>query len=291
MTTNRHETDGANDESEFSYRSRGDPRTMRATTLGAGTPEVAVVAAIHGDEPAGVRPIERLVEEDPVVERPVKLIVANEEALDQKARYLDEDLNRAFPGDPNAKSHEGRLAAKLAAELEDCTTLSLHSTQSHGEPFAVAHRLVDPIRDVVPRLPVTAVVETGEFVQGRLFESVDRLVEVEAGLQGTEQAAENADRIARAFLAATGVLPGDAPPRELPVFRLTGQVSKAPADRYEIFVENFERVAAGEVFAAADGVEKVAQGEFYPVLMSPNGYGDVYGYAADRVGTIGGGDG
>jgi succinylglutamate desuccinylase len=263
---------------------------MKVTTLGDGPASVAIVAAIHGDEPAGVRPIDRLLEETPVVERPVKLIVANEEALERNVRYLDEDLNRAFPGSPDAGTHEGRLAARLETELEGCTTLSIHSTQSHDEPFAVANRLVDPIRDLIPRLPVTAVVETGSFVQGRLFESVGSLVEVEAGLQGTDEAAENADRIARAFLVATGVLPGTVPTRELPVFRLTDQVSKVPADRYDVFVENFERVAAGEAFAAADGVETVADEEFYPVLMSPDGYGDVYGYAADRVGTIGGTD-
>jgi len=261
---------------------------MKVTTLGDGSPDVAIVAAIHGDEPAGVRPIDRLLDEVPAVDRPVKLIVANERALERGVRYVDEDLNRAFPGDPNAGTHEGRLAARLATELAGCTTLSIHSTQSHDEPFAVANRLVDPVRDLIPRLPVTAVVETGDLVQGRLFESVERLVEVEAGLQGSEGAAENADRIARAFLVAMGVLPGTVPPREVPVFRLTEQVSKTPADRYEVFVENFERVAAGETFAAADGVETVAQEDFYPVLMSPDGYGDVYGYAADRVGTIGG---
>jgi hypothetical protein len=263
---------------------------MKVTTLGDGEPEVAIVAAVHGDEPTGLRPIERLVEEDPAVRRPVKLIVANERALERNVRFVDEDLNRAFPGNPDAETHERRLAAKLAAELDGCTTLSIHSTQSHDEPFAVAHRLVDPVRNLVPRLPVTAVIETGEFVQGRLFEAVERLVEVEAGRQGTERAAENADRIARAFLAATDVLPGHAPSCELPVFRLMGEIPKAPADRYEVFAENFEPVAAGEAFAAADGVETVADDRFYPVLMSPEGYADVYGYEADRVGTIGGTD-
>ncbi|MFW5919893.1 MAG: hypothetical protein ACOCSF_06860 [Halanaeroarchaeum sp.] len=50
-------------------------------------------------------------------------------------------------------------------------------------------------------------------------------------------------------------------------------------------------MAAGEAFAAADGVETVADDPFYPVLLSPEGYADVYGYRADRVGTIGGSDG
>jgi hypothetical protein len=277
---------------------------MKVTTLGNGRPDVAIVAAVHGDEPAGVRAIERLEAEAPAVDRPVKLIVANEAALERGDRYLDEDLNRSFPGDPDGDSHERRLAAKLAAELEGCTTLSIHSTQSHPEPFAVVRAVTDHVRDFLPDLPIVAVVETGDFVEGRLFESVERLVEVEAGRQGTDRAAENAYRVARAFLDATGVVSRDGnrdgdedgngdekaggTVGDVPVFRLTGPVAKPPADRYELFVENFRRVAAGERFAAADGNERTADEEFYPVLMSANGYTDVYGYAADRVGTIGG---
>ncbi len=91
---------------------------MRVAQLGSGTPEIAVVAGIHGDEPCGVRAVERLLDERPTVNRPVKLVVANEAALERRVRFIDEDLNRTFPGDPDAKTHEGRLAAALVSELE-----------------------------------------------------------------------------------------------------------------------------------------------------------------------------
>ena len=44
---------------------------MRIYELGDGTPEVAVVGSIHGDEPCGAVAIARLVAEDPPVRRPV----------------------------------------------------------------------------------------------------------------------------------------------------------------------------------------------------------------------------
>ena len=62
---------------------------MRIHELGEGTPEVTVVGSIHGDEPCGERAIERFIEADPAVERPVKLLVANEAALDAGVRYLN----------------------------------------------------------------------------------------------------------------------------------------------------------------------------------------------------------
>jgi predicted deacylase len=261
---------------------------MRVAQLGDGRPEVAVVGGIHGDEPCGVAAVETLVDEAPPVERPVKLVVANEEALEAGERYLDEDLNRAFPGDPDAGTHEGRLAARLAEELAGCETLSLHSTQSYDDLFAIVNGMGEFERQVCPRLPVDAVVDAGAFDRGRLFVSLDDLIEIECGYQGSAAAARNATRATRTFLGAVGALPEarQSPRSDLPVYRLTRQVPKSQATTYEVYAENFEHVPAGRPFAAADGEEFTLDEGFYPVLMSPYGYDDVFGYAAERIGTV-----
>ena len=73
------------------------------TTHGPGTPVVAIVGGIHGDEPSGVRAVERLRraigrgEFD--LQRGIALVVGNPPAVAAGVRYLDSDLNRSFPGD------------------------------------------------------------------------------------------------------------------------------------------------------------------------------------------------
>jgi predicted deacylase len=262
---------------------------MRVECLGDGDPEVAVVGGIHGDEPCGVTAIERILDDQPDVERPVALIVANEEALATGQRYVDDDLNRWFPGDPEADSHEKRLAARLTDVLAGCETLSLHSTQSYDDMFAIVNGMTDFERGVCPHLAVDALVDTGAFDRGRLFASVNDLVEIECGYQGSDQAADNATQATREFLGAVGALPSAARPPEtdLPVYRLDRQVPKEGAGTYEVYVSNFEHVPAGEPFAAADDREIVAEEGFYPVLMSPYGYEDVFGFAAEHLGTVG----
>jgi hypothetical protein len=257
-------------------------------------PEVAVVAAIHGDEPCGPRAVDALLADPPTFQRPVKFVVANERALDAGVRYLDDDLNRAFPGDADAESHERRVAARLLEELDGCATLSLHSTQSYANPFALVDAVDPEAAAICERLPVDAVVETAAYADGRLI-SYPGTVEVECGLQGSAAAAANARSLVEAYLVATGVLvpEGEAGTEataeadgDIPVFRLTDRVPKAPADDYEVFVDNFERVAAGVPFAAADGDDHVADDAFYPILMSSEGYESVFGYAGDRVGRL-----
>lgn len=255
---------------------------MRVAQLGTGTPSVAIVGGVHGDEPCGVRAVEQLIAERPSVTNPVKLIVANETAIEQQVRYVDEDLNRAFPGSHDADTHEGRLAARLGDELEGCLVLSMHSTRSHADPFAVVDELTETAREICSHLPITALVDTSSFAQGRLFSDTET-IEVECGLQGTKTATENAHRLAREFLSATDVLPGNVVSRRVPVYRLTDTIRKDAADRYEVFVDNFERVEAGEQFAAADGTPRIADEPFYPVLLSPDGYEDVFGYAATKL--------
>jgi hypothetical protein len=251
-------------------------------------PDVAVVAGIHGDEPCGPEAVESLLADPPAFGRPVKFVVANEAALERGVRYLDEDLNRAFPGDSAAESHEGRLAERLLTELDGCTTLALHSTQSYAGPFALVDTVDPATAEICAKLPVDAVVETDAYAGGRLID-YPRTVEVECGLQWSETAAANARELVTAFLEATDVLPaasGLGGGDDVPVFRLTNRVPKAPAADYEVFVDNFERVEPGVPFASAEGENRVAEEPFYPILMSAAGYDDVFGYAGERVGRL-----
>jgi succinylglutamate desuccinylase len=263
---------------------------MRVETLGDGEPEVAIVGGIHGDEPCGSIAVETLLEEAPDVERPVKLIVANEKARARGVRYVDEDLNRAFPGSPDAETHEGRLAHDLLGEIRGCEILSLHSTQSYPVPFALVDELDGHARSICPYLSVEAVVETAGYSEGRLIAYPD-VIELECGLQRSAAAAENAIQLSREFLVAVGALSGEtATPRHHPltVFSLDEQIPKPPADQYEVFVENFERVAEGDRFAAADGEALVAEEPFYPILLSAEGYENVFGYTGSLVDRLDG---
>ncbi len=259
---------------------------MQVHQLGTGEPSVAVVAAIHGDEPCGVRAIERLRAADLDVERPVALVVANERALAAGVRYVDADLNRAF-GEGESHGHEHALAPRLASALAGCTTLAIHSTRSYDGPFGIVTDGAGRTARLARRLGLDALVRV-DADEGRLFacETTD-LLEVEAGRQGTDRAAENATAVARAFLAATGAIAASPPPaRNLPLFALGESVAKPPAEEYTVRASNFEPVAAGETYATADGRPLRAAEPFVPVLLSADGYPDQFGYAGRRLGTV-----
>jgi predicted deacylase len=261
---------------------------LHVEQLGEGEPTLAIVGAIHGDEPCGAQAIEALLAEAPPVEQPVKCIIANPRALAKNIRYIDTDLNRTFPGDPTADAHEQRVAVALLAELQGCTVFSMHSTQSYDRPFAIVDTTGPLTETVCPYLSIDALVEVAGHVENTLADHA-RVIEVECGQQGSDQAAENATKLVYEFLAATGALPDTTPPHEqpLPVFTLHDPIPKPAGESYAVHVPNFERVPKGTHYATIDETELIADESFYPVLLSPNGYESQFGYTAELTQTLG----
>jgi hypothetical protein len=252
---------------------------MNVRTLGDGDPTLAVVACLHGDELCGKRAVDRLVDAGPSVSAPVSLVIANEPAVDAGVRYLDEDLNRAFPGDPDGDTRESRLAADLLAELDGTPVLDLHATVSQADPFALVHDLTPTTARLARATGVDRVVDVS-YVAGGLISHVPG-VAVECGLKGTDEAAATASVILESVLACTGVTDGDCRESDPEVFEIFSVVEGGD---WEFLGTNFERVDEGERYARGDDGDLRAEEPFYPVLMSTDGYEDILGYRARRRG-------
>lgn len=249
-------------------------------TVGPGEAVAAIVAGLHGDEPSGVRALKRLRRRleagDLEPTGAVTLIIANPPALESEVRYLDADLNRSFPGDPEGNREE-RLAVQVLEAVGDRPTVALHATQSFDEPFV----FVDPSRadlyEIARALPVDHLIRTGPERIGALGEHA-RAVTIEAGRQGSESAVDAAETLSIAFLQLTGVLPGRTEPRRPREYVVGDPIPKPSAESYRVTATNFEPVDAGEVFAYADDRELVAEEAFHPILLSAGGYADIFGF-------------
>ncbi|MFB6207789.1 MAG: succinylglutamate desuccinylase/aspartoacylase family protein, partial [Candidatus Nanohaloarchaea archaeon] len=247
---------------------------MDVKVVGEGEPEYAVMGAVHGDEPCGKKAIEKFLDSGIELKKPVKFVIANEKALEAGERYLDADLNRSFPGDPESDKYEERLADELMDELRGLKLLDLHTTHSYPEPFATfKHRLPG----VFSMLRSTGVSNAVYFPKetGSSTSHIEKSVIVEAGHQGTEDAVENAHQVILNFLAAEGVIDREYEVTNPAVFEYFETVE---GKGYEFLAENFERVAKGEVFARRGEEKLVADEPFYPVLMSTNGYKNMLGF-------------
>lgn len=243
---------------------------MKIIEKGDRTPELAIVACMHGDELCGRKAVEKFLQSDFEPKKGVKFIITNEKAMEQEERFIDTDLNRCFPGDSDSDSHEERLAAKLMQELEGLKSLTLHSMEEFDEMFCLVNKIDESL---ITAPGVGKAVDVAPLDKDSI-EKYLKAVSVETGEIGSQEASDNAYKVLLNFLAYFGAIDRKAPDRRPEVFEMYDVVS----GDYEFLAENFDKVESGEKYAENDEEDLEAEMPFYPVLMSSDGYDEILGF-------------
>jgi len=199
-------------------------------------PTVVVIGAIHGNEPAGVHAMRRVLEaldeaRLPLCGRVVGLI-GNLAALESGQRFITRDLNRMWTDGEIARLRARDPHKDLGEEVEmrdlllaiegeiartrgPIIVLDLHSTSAPGAPFSIVEDTLG-VRNIAFQLPIPALFGLEEAIGGVL---VGWLVEqghigiaVEGGQHTAETTAPNLEAIIWATLVAAKSLPCEEVP-------------------------------------------------------------------------------
>ena len=252
----------------------------------AGGPVLVCVAGLHGNEPAGVvglaRVIERLQSDPGGLRGELVGLLGNRCALVEGKRYLRRDLNRMWqperlrrlraggapegPEEDELRDLDRELAPLLAAAAEGrLHALDLHTTSAPGPAFAV---LDDTLanRAFALGLGVPLVLGLEEELDGPLLHYlVDRgavAASFESGQHQDPAAVDAAEAAVWLALEASGVLaPGSRPEPVAALRRLAAGAARLPRVTEVIYRH---AIAPGDGFAMAPGFlgfEPVAAGE------------------------------
>ncbi len=159
---------------------------------------LVAVGGLHGNEPAGVQALVRVVGQlrggAPLLRGDVVALAGNLKALKAGKRFLDEDLNRGFfrrAGSVDADIAEDRERSELLDALDDAfakargpvVLLDLHTTSGKGAPFGVfADTMVS--RNFARRFPVPLVLGLEEQLAETLVDFVGLMGHVAVGFEG-----------------------------------------------------------------------------------------------------------
>ena len=206
-------------------------------------PSVVLFGAVHGNEPAGVRAIWRLLDELRATGARVRGRIVgfsgNRGALARGVRFIDRDLNRRWTADsvlrarargPEEGDAEDREQAEILAclrpELEasegPAIILDLHSTSGKGAPFAC---MSDTLRnrEVAMAIPVPVILGLEEVIDGAMLGYLSDLghrgIAVEGGQHDDPLTADHHLAAVVAALDAAGVLDARDLPGILPLQR------------------------------------------------------------------------
>lgn len=251
---------------------------MQVISKGNGSLDGYVIVAIHGDELCGPKAIESIISDDWIYDCKVEFIIANEKALENKTRYIDKDLNRSFLGDLNSDKYEERLARKISNHIrKDLPCLSIHSTVSYKDIFALSYNVNSWVKKIVYNSNSNNLVGLSNISHGSLCDYNKNTVEIECGIKNKKETFKNAEEEIKRFL---NVLQDDIDKSPFTYYTIN---EKVPMDDSEFLKNNFEKVEKGERYAKDSGEDIIAKEDFYPILMSDDGYDDIIGFKGSFI--------
>ncbi|MEX2466964.1 MAG: succinylglutamate desuccinylase/aspartoacylase family protein [Gemmatimonadota bacterium] len=269
-------------------------------------PTLICVGAMHGNEPAGVhairRVVRRLADGDRLQAGAFVGLVGNRAALMRGSRFVDRDLNRAW-----TEERVRRLTANSSSATADEDTeqvevlreirraiheargpvylLDLHTTSGPGGIFSVFGDAL-PQRAFAASFPVPMVLGLEELVDGTIIQFFGErgllAVTVETGKHDAPEAVERAEAAVWVALAALDMLAPDAREEAATGERLLRRASEGlpralemrhrhavrPGDGFKMEpgYRNFDRVVRGTVIAG-DSTGEISVPETARLLM------------------------
>lgn len=166
-------------------------------------PSLICAAGIHGNEPAGVEALKRVLDtlqaHRQTFSGRLVALLGNTEAFSQGRRYVEKDLNRMWEKDRIAQltahkiedlKHEDLEQFELLQVLKSVTRgnpgdvffMDLHTSSADGPPFGVLNDSLHS-RFFVRAFPLPLVLGFEEELRGTLADYMDSLGHVSAGLE------------------------------------------------------------------------------------------------------------
>ncbi len=241
--------------------------------------DLLVFGGIHGDEPCGVYAIKRFMKEveDGVWNiqcGSITFAFGNLEALEQKTRYVDYNMNRMFgmPGIAREAVEYDRVRLLETLFEGRDAFLDLHSASSLAPDFLMAESIAfDMAKYIAPSFLVSGWENFSEV--GGDTESYSNSLGVagmtyEAGQHDDPQALENAYQILLKFLSIQGLIEYEfdiKPVQELVLSEVI--LKKSKSDKWLIDIENMQFVKKGTCILDLGG--EIFQTSFDCFLVFP----------------------
>ncbi len=259
-------------------------RALGAYDAGQPSPSLLVCAGIHGNEPAGVHAVRRVLAKLHELALPIRgrieAVAGNLAALQQGARYLARDLNRGWGADKlDALRKRGDDAPEDAEQRALLTVfeqaqarrrgplvfVDLHTSSGDSPPFTATGDTL-PNRHLATALPLPLILGLEETIEGAALEWFNArghaALAIEGGRHDAPGTIDNHEASLWVLLVATGMLRAEQVPGHAawlahlraaaqgapPVVEITYRhvVSAADAFRMEPGFASFQPIAKGQ---------------------------------------------
>lgn len=248
-------------------------------------PVIAITGCIHGDELVGKKIILQL-RKMKIKKGTLITIIANEKAMKEKKRFIDQDLNRSFPGKLNG-NYEERLAHNILKITKRADfVIDIHSTTTDVKNLAIITKKDKDTLDLAYSIEPRRIILMKKEIAKKSFINHCKVgVSLEYGKNYSSATYDNTFNSIMLLLEKEKVVDdkkrkSKSKCKKIDYYKMKGVAKKTRKDVLMKNVKNFKLIKKGDVFAMRNGKKLIAKDDFYPVLFGERSYDNIFGFKA-----------
>ncbi len=239
---------------------------------------ILVNIATHGDELIGFA-VKKSLEKLGISKGELRFNVANEKAHKHGKRFIDQDLNRCFPGKATG-NHEQRLAARLMPKIKAADiVIDIHSTTTQLKDTLIVTKLDDQTRKIIAAVQPTYALCMRISKDNALISNAKVGIAFEYGKDTDKRVIAKTARDIKKILDYSRTHDRDSKQGTKTIFfEVRKSFPKMKGAMLSREISNYKRVRKGQVVATFKGREIRAKEDFYPILFGNSNYEGIFGF-------------
>ena len=235
--------------------------------------------ATHGNERIGQKVAKELKKLN-IDKNILVMQIANERALKLNKRYINQDLNRSFPGKKNG-NYEERRAYILSPLIKSADiVIDIHSTTSALKDAFIVTRLNSKTKEYIKVLQPKYVLIMNATKNNALISQAKVGIAFEYGKDNDPAVIKKIvlgiKRLLRYLEIIDINLPEDRTSTKY--FNVISAIKKPKGYKVLKKIKNYKIVHKGEVYAKKNNLKLVADEDFYPIIFGEKNYKDIFGF-------------
>ena len=238
----------------------------------------------HGDERIGFKVVKELQRLE-IIKGNLAINIANPRAVKLNKRYIDSDLNRAFPGNIHG-NHEERRAAELLPLITSANIIiDIHSTKSELKDALIVTKLNKDTKECIKAIAPKYLLYMTATKKTALISNAKIGIAFEYGGDREEKAIRNTITGIKKLLAYLGMIKSNLKSngKQSMCFNVHSMVQKPKNAKLAPAIKNYKLVKKNEVFGWNKKQALIAQKDFYPILFGEKNYETIFGFAGKKI--------
>ena len=238
--------------------------------------KILLIIATHGNEKIGLKvakEIKKLRIDNLIIQ------VGNKKALKINKRYIDQDLNRSFPGKKDGNYEEDR-AFELTPIIKSADlVIDIHSTTSDVKDTLIVDRInkktLECIESIQPKYVVIM-----KKSKGSLISQAKIGISFEYGKDNNIITLKKIIVDIKKLLNHFGLIKIKVLKNKLPTkyFDAGSIISKPEGYKLIKKIKNYTLVKQGSAYATSKNKKLIADEDFYPILFGEKNYKGYFGF-------------